>query len=127
MFSHSTSIIPRGSFEVACEKIWGSFGVGDHFGSCTDFCLSARGAGNERECKQTLKKTCVMMSLLMSSPPISISHVHFRFRYSNFRDVVASFPPFSRLAARTPRRACSQVSGVSLRYHNCDSCQNVAF
>ena len=27
MFSHSTPIIPRGSFQVACEKIWGSFGV----------------------------------------------------------------------------------------------------
>ena len=34
MFSHSTPIIPRGSFQVKCEKIWGSFGVGDHFGSC---------------------------------------------------------------------------------------------
>ena len=34
MFSHSTPIIPRGSFQVACEKIGGSFGVGDHFGSC---------------------------------------------------------------------------------------------
>ena len=34
MFSHSTPIIPRGSFQVECEKIWGSFGVGDHFGSC---------------------------------------------------------------------------------------------
>ena len=34
MFSHSTPIIPRESFQVACEKHWGSFGVGDHFGSC---------------------------------------------------------------------------------------------
>ena len=34
MFSHSTPIIPRGSFKVACEKIWGSSGVGDHFESC---------------------------------------------------------------------------------------------
>ena len=25
MFSHSTPIIPRGSFQVACEKIGGSF------------------------------------------------------------------------------------------------------
>ena len=33
MFSHSTPIIPRGSFQVACEIIWDSFGVGDHFGS----------------------------------------------------------------------------------------------
>ena len=34
MFSHSTPIIPQGSFQVACEKNGGSFGVGDHFGSC---------------------------------------------------------------------------------------------
>ena len=27
MCSHSTPIIPPGSFQVACEKIWGSFGV----------------------------------------------------------------------------------------------------
>ena len=27
MFSYSTPIILRGSFQVACEKIWGSFGV----------------------------------------------------------------------------------------------------
>ena len=27
MFSHSTPIILRGSFQVACEKIGGSFGV----------------------------------------------------------------------------------------------------
>ena len=46
MFSHSTPIIPRGSFEVACEKIWGSFGVGNHFGPFTDFCLSARAETN---------------------------------------------------------------------------------
>ena len=34
MFSHSIPIVPRGSFQVACEKIWGSFVVGDHFGLC---------------------------------------------------------------------------------------------
>ena len=33
MFSHSTPITPRGSFQVACEKNWVSFEVGDHFGS----------------------------------------------------------------------------------------------
>ena len=32
---HWIPIIPRGSFQVACEKIGGSFRVGDHFGSCT--------------------------------------------------------------------------------------------
>ena len=46
-----------------------------------------------------------MFSLLMSSPPISIS----RCRYSNSRDVVASSASFSRPAARTPWRACWQV------------------
>ena len=51
MFSHSTRIIPRRSFQVACEKIGGSFGVGNHFGSCIDFRLSAP-SGNERECKK---------------------------------------------------------------------------
>ena len=50
-----------------------------------------------------------MTSLLMSSPPISISHRLFRCRYSNSRDVVASSPSFSRPAARVPRRACSQA------------------
>ena len=32
MFSHSIPIVPRGSLQVACEKIWGSFVVGDLFG-----------------------------------------------------------------------------------------------
>ena len=41
MFSHSTPIIPRGSFQVACEKLGIISGrvyvdFGDHFGSCTD-------------------------------------------------------------------------------------------
>ena len=34
MFSHSTPIILRGSFQVECEKNWGTFGVRDHFGPC---------------------------------------------------------------------------------------------
>ena len=29
MSAHSIPIIPRGSFQVACEKIGGSFGIGD--------------------------------------------------------------------------------------------------
>ena len=62
---------------------------------------------NEQECKQTLKNTWkhaprVMKSLLMSSPPISISH-----RLCQCRAVVASSPSFSRPAARAPRRVCS--------------------
>ena len=35
-----------------------------------------------------------MTSLLMSSPPISISHRLFRYRYSNSRDVIANSPSF---------------------------------
>ena len=45
----------------------------------------------------------------MSFKPISISHRLFRCRYSNSRDVVASSPSFSRPAAWSPRRACSQA------------------
>ena len=51
----------------------------------------------------------VKTSLLMPSPPISISHRLFQSRYSNSRDVVASSPSFSGHAARAPRRACSQA------------------
>jgi len=40
----------------------------------------------------------VMTSLLMSSPPISISHRLFRCRYSNSRDVIASSPSFCQSA-----------------------------
>ena len=69
---------------------------------------------NKRKYKQSLKNTWkhaprVMMSLLMSSPPISISHRLFRCRYSNSKDVVASSPFFSHSAARAPQRACSQA------------------
>ena len=39
-----------------------------------------------------------MTSLLMLSPPISISHGLFRCRYSNSRDVIASFPSFCQSA-----------------------------
>ena len=68
----------------------------------SDFRQSAR-SGHERECKQTLKNTWkhaprVKTSLLMPSPPISISHRPFRCRYLNSRDQVANllsffFPP----------------------------------
>ena len=44
------------------------------------------------------------MTLLMSPLPNSISHRHFRCRYSNCRDVVAGSPSFSRPVARAPRR-----------------------
>ena len=50
-----------------------------------------------------------MTSLLMSFPPISISHRLFRCRYSNSRDVVVRSPSFSRPAAGAPWRACSQA------------------
>ena len=46
----------------------------------------------------------VLTSLLISSPPISISHRLFRCRYSNSSDVVASSPSFSRQSApESPR------------------------
>ena len=44
----------------------------------------------------------VMTSLLMSSPPISISHRIFRCRNSNSWDIVASSPSFSHPTARVP-------------------------
>ena len=59
----------------------------------------------------------VMTSLLMSSPPISISHRLCRCRYSISRNVVASSPSFSRPAARVARRACSQAI-IFYRDHN---------
>ena len=50
-----------------------------------------------------------MTSLLMSSPPISISHRLFGCRYSNSRDMVASSLSFSHPATRAPWRACWQA------------------
>ena len=58
---------------------------------------------------ETKKGPRVMTSLLMSYPPISISHRLFPCRYSNSRDVVATSPSFSRPAAREHRRAGSQA------------------
>ena len=65
----------------------------------SDFRQSAR-SRNEHKCKQTLENTLkhvsrVMTSLLMSSPPISISH-----RHLNSRDVVALFPFPASLSER---------------------------
>ena len=60
----------------------------------SEFRQSAR-SGNERECKKkNIAKHVpkVMTSLLMSSPPINISHQLFRCRNSNSREVVASSP-----------------------------------
>ena len=59
---------------------------------------------HEAETSENINKNCkkhiprVMTSLLMSSPPISISHRLFRCRYSNSRDVIASFPSFCQSA-----------------------------
>ena len=91
------------------------------FNSLVDHrCLSCqisayRAKENERECKQTLKNVPrVMTSLLISSPPISISHRLFLCRYSNSGDVVLSSTSFSRPAARVPRRPCSQAMEIHL-------------
>ena len=70
------------------------------------FRQSAR-SGNERECKHVPR---VMMSSLMSSPSITISHRFFRCRYSNSRDELQALPPFPHPEARVPRRACSQAT-----------------
>ena len=63
----------------------------------SDFRQSAR-SGNERECKHV---PSVMMSSLMSSPPISISHRLFRCRYSNSRDELQALLPFP-----APKQEC---------------------
>ena len=56
----------------------------------------------------------VMMSLLMSSPQISISHPLFQCRYSHSRDVVASCPSFCCPAATSPQGACLQAQAIVL-------------
>ena len=63
----------------------------------SDFRQSAR-SGNERECKHVPR---VMMSSLMSSPPISISHRLFQCRYSNSRGELQALPPFP-----APKKKC---------------------
>ena len=64
----------------------------------SDFRQSAR-SGNERECKHV---PSVIMSSLMSSPPISISHRLFRCRYSNSRDELQALPPFPAPKTKCP-------------------------
>ena len=56
----------------------------------------------------------VMMSLLMSSMPISISHPLFQCKYTHSRDVVVSCPSFCCPAARAPQRACLQAQAIVL-------------
>ena len=85
----------------------------------SDFRQSAR-SENERKMLTNIEKHVprVMTSLLMSSLPINISHRIFRWSFSNSRKVhvrvVASSPSFSRLAARAPRRGCSQARELSI-------------
>ena len=50
-----------------------------------------------------------VMTSLLSSLHISISHQLFRHRYSNSGDTVACSPSFSFPATRVPRRACWQA------------------
>ena len=65
--------------------------------------------GSECGCKQTLKNMWKhaprVDTLLMSSPPISILHWLFQYRYSNSRDIVAISPSFTP-TTRAPQRAC---------------------
>lgn len=56
----------------------------------------------------------VMMSLLMSSMPISISHPLFQCKYTHSRDVVVSCPSFCCPAARAPQRDCLQAQAIVL-------------
>ena len=56
----------------------------------------------------------VMMSLLMSSMPISISHPLFQCKYTHSRDVVVSCPSFCCPAARARQRACLQAQAIVL-------------
>ena len=82
----------------------------------SDFRQSAR-SGNEHKCKQTLENkwkhvSRVMTSLLMSSPPISISH-----RHLNSRDVVALFP-FPALLSERPGELAWRLKVVSREISN---------
>ena len=58
-----------------------------------------------------------MTLLLMSSPPISISHQLLRCRYSNSRDIVASSPSFSLPATRGASESL-HVGWCSLYYQH---------
>ena len=120
------NLASRGSFFIACEQallagrenegeliattslefeFHPQFPCGSPSTELLDFCQSVQ-SGNKHECKQTLKN----MSLLMSSPLISISHWLFQCRYSNSRNVVASSPSFSHPTTRSPQRACLQAT-----------------
>ena len=55
---------------------------------------------------------------------VILANQRFECRYSNFRDVVASFPPFSRPAARALRRArwhAKEVLDVNALYESIPS------
>ena len=56
-----------------------------------------------------------VMTSLLSSPPISISHQLFWRRYSNSGDTVACSPSFSFPATRVPRRACWPAGYYTLK------------
>ena len=86
-YLNPTCFIPTPQFE---------FPFGSSLTELSDFCPSTE-SGNERECKQTFEKHApkVTASLLLSSPPIRISHQLFRCKYSNSRDIVAGSPSFS--------------------------------
>ena len=64
----------------------------------TNQCEAEKSANVNEHWKKTNKKNVprIITSLLMSSPPIRISHRLFRCRYSNSRNVVACCPSFSR-------------------------------
>ena len=93
----------------------------------SDFCQSVQ-RGSECGCKQTLKNMWKhaprVDTLLMSSPPISILHWLFQYRYSNSRDIVAispSFPP----TTKTPLKAC--LPAICLVARPLVACKNRRF
>ena len=90
--SYSILIIPRGSFQVACEKNWGSFGV--------VFRLILGIIWSRGSFRVVYKSD----STVDGEPQGNWIW------NSNSRDVVASSPSFSLPAARAPRRACSQAT-----------------
>ena len=64
-------------------------------------------------CQLCRREARVMMSWPKSSPPKSISHWLFQFRYSNSTDIVASSSSFPRPATTLPRRACSWAKAIT--------------
>ena len=101
------------------------FPCGSSSTELSDFCQSA-GSRNERECKQTLMRHAlrVMTALLHCNVISTNQHSRrlFRYRYSNFRDVVASSPSFSCLPPEHPRQLAYKLSSRVQYCHGKSEC-----